>query len=348
MRRNGVALKRAAPGRRTASIRGPTGLATCRCARACAHPSPRPHPIHPSMHACWQAIAAASDAQLDYLTHTMTTSEVPGLVRVRGCEKRHGQRRVAGRRVVGTWRVTERLGAAVLWQVHALACSLFKRAMPGASETLLHQHQQALEVGSFDQCCATVLRTVQAVAGGGRAVGAGLYIFNNTCSGRSGTHWIALHCEVGVAPEAGDGLACRGVGGGAPGTAGPSTDAAVWGGPALQRRLPFDAAASASPTLVPAPSATCSLPGLGPALAALAQEAGVAADTCNGKAEGDDSLQELLRAFAKRKRDDEAMRRRVDADTERKMDNGVQINPALRERAVRAAAAEAAAGAGPG
>ena len=50
--------------------------------------------------------------------------------------------------------------------------------------------------------------------------------------------------------------------------------------------------------------------------------------------------------MAKRQRDNEAMRLRVDADTDRKMDNGVQIHPALRERARRAAAAEAAAGAG--
>ena len=42
-----------------------------------------------------------------------------------------------------------------------------------------------------------------------------------------------------MAPEAGEGLACRGAGGSAPGTAGPSADAAVRGGPALQRRLPF-------------------------------------------------------------------------------------------------------------
>jgi len=106
-----------------------------------------------------------------------------------------------------------------LWQVHALACGRFERAMPGAPEDLVREHQEALDVGSFDQCCATVLRTVQAVANGSRAAGAGLCIFNSTCSNRGGTHWIALHYEVGVAPEAGDGLACRGAGGGAPGTA---------------------------------------------------------------------------------------------------------------------------------
>ena len=71
-------------------------------------------------------------------------------------------------------------------------------------------------------------------------------------------------------------------------------------------------------------------------------------DGAHGEAEEEDSLAALLGRVAKRRRDDEAMRLRVDADTDRKMDNGVQINPALRERARRAAAAEAAAGAGPG
>jgi len=88
---------------------------------------------------------------------------------------------------------------------------------------------------------------------------------------------------------------------------------------------------------------------------AAAQETEVAADACtlgedgaHGEAEEEDSLAALLGRVAKRRRDDEEMRLRVDADTDRKMDNGVRINPALRERARRAAAAEAAAGAGPG
>ena len=75
------------------------------------------------------------------------------------------------------------------------------------------------------------------------------------------------------------------------------------------------------------------------------------ADACTlgeDGAEEEDSPAALLGRVAKRKLDDGAMRLRVDADTESKMDNGVRINPVLRERARRAAAAEAAAGAGPG
>lgn len=205
-------------------------MATRRCARAYAHPSPA-HPIDPSMHDRRQAIARASDAQLGRLTRTMTTSEVRGLGLA-------DARR--GRPAACAWVASlSSVGSSALWQVHALAGGLFESAMPTAPEELVREHQQALNVGSFDQCCATVLRTVQAVADGSRAAGAGMYVFNNTCSNQGGAHWIALHYEVGVAPEAGDGLACRGAGGSAPGTAGPSADAAVRGGPALQRRLPF-------------------------------------------------------------------------------------------------------------
>ena len=51
----------------------------------------------------------------------------------------------------------------------------------------------------------------------------------------------------------------------------------------------------------------------------------------------EDSLAALVSAVQKRKRGpDEAMLARVEAEVDRKMDNGVRINPAFRERARRA------------
>ena len=51
----------------------------------------------------------------------------------------------------------------------------------------------------------------------------------------------------------------------------------------------------------------------------------------------EDSLAALVSAVQKRKRGpDEAMLARVEAEVDRKMDNGVRINPVFREKARRA------------
>ena len=100
-----------------------------------------------------------------------------------------------------------------MWQVSDLACRLIEQAMAKAKapEDLVRQQKQRLTVGSFDQCCATVLRTVQAVASGNSlAEGKSSCIFNSQCSNGGGFHWIALHLEVVRVvppPASGDGLA---------------------------------------------------------------------------------------------------------------------------------------------
>jgi len=122
--------------------------------------------------------------------------------------------------------------------------------MPGAPADLVQQHIEHVAVGSFDQCCATVLRAVQAVTDGSQARAKGSYILNSDCSNSGGYHRIALHYEVAVEPPApGAGLVCPSVAsGGAVGTAGPSSGAAI---SALAGRPPFDAGPSV-PELAPA------------------------------------------------------------------------------------------------
>lgn len=223
-------------------------------------------------------------------------------------------------------------------QVHDLACSLVERAMPGAPADLVQQQIERLAVGSFDQCCATVLRAVQAVADGRQAGATGSYIFNSDCSNRPGYHWIALHYEVAVAPPApGAGLVCpSAASGGAVGAAGPGSGVAI---SALAGRPPLDAGPSV-PELAPALATLASA-------AAATREPEAAAGDVDGA--GEDGLLALLEAASrKRGRDGAAMLVRADADTERSTISEACIDPGLEMSAPkRRAEPEATDGAAP-
>ena len=83
---------------------------------------------------------------------------------------------------------------------------------------------------------------------------------------------------------------------------------------------------------------------------AAAGVAGAGAEVSEGGGQGraeEDPLEAMVAEAEGRKRGRQEMLARVEADTDKRMDNGVRINPALREMARRAAAAEAAAEAGP-
>ena len=149
---------------------------------------------------------------------------------------------------------------------------------------------------------------------------------------------IALHYEVAVelpAPGAA-GLVCPSVAsGGAVGTAGPSSGAAI---SALAGRPPFDAGLSV-PELAPALATLASA-------AAATREPEVAADDVDGA--GDDGLLALLVAASrKRGQDGVTMLVRANADTERNTISEACTDPGLEMSAPKRRAEAAMDGAAP-